>query len=175
MKRYFVPRHSPVRRKRGCGGSTVIEFVLAGIPMFFVLLSMFELSRGLWTYHSLGYAVREGVRYASFHGKGCTSPNTCSVTIGQITSVILTAGPGLDADQVNVTFTPASGSTSSGTITSQLTSTTVWPPSGANAPGQTVKIAVKYPFQTFLGILWKQSVGQQTFYLAASSSEPIQF
>jgi hypothetical protein len=66
----------------------MLEFVLIGIPVIFVLISIFEIARGMWTYHTMAYAVREGVRYASVHGKGCASPNTCQVTIGQITSVI---------------------------------------------------------------------------------------
>ena len=101
----------------------MVEFVLAGIPVIFVLISIFELSRGMWTYHTMAYAVREGVRYAAVHGKGCASPHTCQVTIGQITSVIKAAGAGLPPSTTVVTFTPASGSASSATMTSQLTST----------------------------------------------------
>src|SRR5947209_18521445 len=119
-----------IRGKRaGRRGSTQLEFVLVGIPMIFILISIFEMARGIWTYETLAYAVREGVRYAGMHGKGCASPNTCQVTIGGITSVIRAAGVGLDAGSVVVTFTPATGSASSGTMTSQLSSSTVWPPS----------------------------------------------
>jgi hypothetical protein len=88
--------------------------------------------------------------------------------------VIQSAGL-LDQDAVTMTLTTATGGTTSGTMSSQLASTTVWPPSGANTPGQHVKIAVKYPYQSFLGILWNGASGSQTIYLSASSSEPIQF
>lgn len=147
--------------------------------MIFVFLSVFEVSRGMWIYHTLAYAVREGTRYASMHGSGCASPNTCQATIGQITTVIQSAGVGLDPNATRVTFTPASGSSSSDTITNQLANTAVWPPTGANAPGQSVKISVKYPFRTFLAIFWPGS-GSGTndsgvFYLPATSSERIQF
>src|SRR5260370_17206566 len=120
------------RRKRK--GNAMLEFVLVGIPVIFVLISLFEISRGMWTYHTMAYAVREGVRYATVHGKGCASPNTCQVTIGQITSVIQTAAIGLPASTTTVTFTPASGSASSDTMTNQLTSTTLCPPSPSNPP-----------------------------------------
>jgi len=153
----------------------MLEFVLAGIPMMFVLISMFELSRGLWAYHSVGYSVREGVRYATFHGKGCLSPNTCSVTIGQISSVIKSAGSGLDPAAVTVQFTSAVGAVSSNTLANQLASTTVWPPAGSNSPGQNVKISMKYPFRSFLGVLWSGSSSNQIIYLPASSTEPIQY
>ena len=157
----------------------MLEFVLVGIPMIFILISGFEVARGMWTYETMAYAVREGVRYASMHGKGCASPNTCQVTIGQITSVIRSAGVGLDADAVQVTFTPASGSSSTGTMTSQLASSTTWPPATANSPGQFLKISVKYQFRTFLAIFW---VGDGAplndsgaFWLPASSTEAISF
>jgi hypothetical protein len=141
----------------------------------FVLISLFELSRGLWIYHTLAYAAREGTRYASFHGRGCNSPNTCSVTIGQITQVIKAAGLGLDRDAVTVTFTAADGSESGDTMTNQLSNTTAWPVASANGPGQIVKISLKYPFRTFLGALWSRGNTSQVLYLPASSTEAIQF
>jgi hypothetical protein len=157
----------------------MLEFVLVGIPMIFIIISVVEIARGMWTYHTMAYAVREGARYASMHGKGCASPNTCQTTIGGITSVIKSAGVGLDPGSVVVTFTPATGSASSDTMTNQLTSTTTWPPSGANTPGQNVKISLKYPFRTFLAVFW---VGagpplndSGVFYLPATSTEKIQF
>ena len=55
----------------------MLEFVLVGIPLIFVILSIFEIARGMWTYQTLAFAVREGTRYAIMHGKGCASPNTC--------------------------------------------------------------------------------------------------
>jgi Flp pilus assembly protein TadG len=157
----------------------MLEFTLVGIPMIFILLSIFEVARGMWTYQTLAYAVREGTRYAIMHGKGCASPNTCQVTIGNITSVIQAAGVGLEPSSVYVTFTPASGSASTDTMTNQLTSTTTWPPSGANIPGQTVSISAKYQFKTFLAIFWagagRPLNDSGSFWLPASSSEPVMF
>jgi hypothetical protein len=112
------------------------------------------------------------------HGKGCASPNTCSLTIGQIASYIQTAGP-LISSASTLTFTPASGSATSGTISSLSSSSTVWPPSAANAVGQTVQISVSYPFRTILAVFWvgagRPINDSQTFTLRASSAEPIQF
>jgi hypothetical protein len=147
--------------------------------MIFILISIFEMARGMWTYQTLAYSVREGVRYAIMHGKGCASPNTCQVTIGNITGVIQSAGVGLDPNAVYVTFTPASGSASTDTMTNQLASTTTWPPSGANTPGQTVAISAKYRFKTILAVFWagagRPLNDSGSFYLPASSSEAIQY
>jgi hypothetical protein len=156
----------------------MVEFVLAGIPVIFVMISIFELARGMWTYHTMAYAVREGVRYAAVHGKGCAAPRTCQVTIGQITTVIKNAGAGLPTSTTVVTLTPASGSASSDTMANQLTSSTVWPPSSANAPGQNIKIRVTYPFRTFLAVFWTGAGrvnDSGVFNIGASSSAPIQF
>ena len=157
----------------------MLEFVLVGIPMFCIFLSIMEVARGLWSYHTVAESVREGVRYAAMHGKGCASPNTCQVTIGNITGVIESAAVGIDPTAVTLTFTPASGSISSGTMATQASSTTTWPPSGANAPGQNVAISAKYTFRTFLAVFWagdgRALNDSGVFYLPASSTEPIQF
>jgi Flp pilus assembly protein TadG len=166
-------------RRRSLKGNTMLEFVLVGIPMIFIFISVFEVARGMWTYHTLAYAVREGTRYASMHGSGCVAPNTCHVTIGQIAGVIQAAGVGLDPSAVKLTFTPASGTASTDTMAIQAASTTTWPPAGANAPGQNVKIVAIYPFKTFLAVFWagagRPLNDSGVFYLPASSTEPIQF
>ena len=36
-----------------CGGQSLVEFTLVGIPLIFVLISVFEISRGMWMYHTL--------------------------------------------------------------------------------------------------------------------------
>ena len=160
-------------------GSSILEFTLVGIAMIFIIISFFEMARGMWTYQTLAYAVREGARYVTVHGKDCAAPNTCQVTIGQITSVIKSAGVGLDPNATTLTFTPASGSATSDTITNLLASNTTWPPSAANGVGQNVKIAVNYPFRTVLAIFWvgdgRPINDSQVFNLSASSTEPVQY
>src|ERR1051325_6804549 len=98
------------RRSGEHGGSSFLEFVLVGVPVIFVLFSTFEMARGMWSYHSLAYAVREGTRYAIVHGSDCaSSPNSCTVTIANIASVIKKAGVGLDGSALSLTFTPNTG------------------------------------------------------------------
>jgi hypothetical protein len=143
------------RRSREHGGSTFLEFVLVGVPVIFVMFSTFEMARGMWSYHSLAYCVREGTRYATVHGASCSStPNSCAVTVGQIATVIKTAGVGLDASALSLTFTPSTGSAITCTMTNCLTNTTQWPPSGANAIGMTVQISANYPFRSGIAFLW---------------------
>lgn len=166
------------RRARSRRGSTLLEFTFAGICVAFTLISIFEVARGMWVYQMEAYAIREGVRYASVHGSGCASPNTCSVTVGTIASYIQTAGPLIDPTST-LTFTAASGTPISGSMTSLKTNTTTWPPSGSNTAGQTIQISISFPYKTVLAMLWTGAgpplTDVQTFHMKASSSEPIQF
>ena len=167
------------RRRPGTKGVAILEFSLIGIGLIFVVISFFEVARGMWIYHTMAYAVREGARYASVHGKNCAAPASCLVTVSQIAAVVKSAGPGLDPDNTTLTLTPAAGSATTDTITNLLGNTgTDWPPVAGYAPGQPVKISATYPFRTFLALFW---MGQrtlndsQTFQLGASSTELIQF
>src|SRR5579872_7508857 len=118
------------RRTGEHGGSTLLEFVLIGIPLLFVTFSVAEVARGMWSYHTLAYSVREGTRYTIVHGSGCsTSPNSCSATIATIAGKIQSAGIGLDRNKLNLTFTPNTGSATTCLLADCLTNTTVWPPS----------------------------------------------
>ena len=74
----------------------MLEFTLVGIPSLFLLISIFEISRGMWTYHTLTRAVNVGVRYASLHGQGCSSNGySCGITVRDVAGKIAAAAPGL--------------------------------------------------------------------------------
>ena len=57
-------------------GNATIEFTLVGIPLVFVLISTIEMARGMWIYHTLAYAVKEGTRYAVARGQNNPTPTT---------------------------------------------------------------------------------------------------
>jgi len=171
-------------RRARARGATILEFTLIGIGMIFVFLSFFEVARGMWIYQTMAYAVREGARYASVHGKDCAPPYTpnpgCQVTVSQIAAVIKTAGPGIDPNNTTVALTDANGTATSDTLANLIANypTTNWPPSTAYSPGQTVQVKATYPFRTFLAMFWVggHPLGDsQVFKLGASSTETIQF
>jgi len=161
-------------------GSSMLEFTLVGIPIIFILISTFELSRGMWNYHTLAYAVKEGTRYASVHGVNCsTSPNTCTVTIAQITQHILDAGIGLPSTQLRLTFTYTGGTTTC-QANNCLTNNTVWPPAPGNAVGSDIQIDGSVPFQSAISMFWPGAVQGNgitfgTFNFPASSRDTVQF
>lgn len=168
-------------RGRSQKGSAMVEFTLAGIASIFLMISTFEISRGMWNYHTLAYAVREGARYASFRGKGCTNPgNSCSVTVGNIANQIASAAIGVPADQVNVTLmTPSGATTLCSPLNSCFPNVTVWPPatSNDNAPGGSITISAQYTFQSALAVFWPGAPSPKfgTIVFPASSTQIIMF
>ncbi|MCL5742818.1 MAG: pilus assembly protein [Acidobacteria bacterium] len=159
-------------------GSAALEFTLTGVPLIFVLISTFEMARGMWIYHTLAYAVKEGTRYASVHGKNCvTAPNSCSVTLGQVAARIRDNGTGLEPDRLNLTFTTSAGSQSC-LLQDCLASGTVWPDAPGNAAGMDITISALYPFRSFLCLFWPGAGAvnfSDVYNFPASSREKIQF
>jgi len=169
------------QRSRRRRGNSLIEFTLVGIPLIFALISIFEIARGMWIYHTLAYAITEGTRFASVHGINCsTSPNSCSTTIAGIAGVIQYVGVGLQPDLLTLTFTTNSGTSTSCTLQDCLANYTTanWPPANANLPGMDVVISASYPFSSAIAMFWPgtgRGVVFPTFQLPATSRERIQF
>ncbi|MFB3826745.1 MAG: TadE/TadG family type IV pilus assembly protein [Bryobacteraceae bacterium] len=164
-----------MRRRKG---STVVEFTLVGVPLMFVLLGTFEMARGIWTYHTFSYAVKEGTRLAVVHGANCyVAPNNCPLTVGQIADRIRRSAVGLDQNETTLTFTSQNGGSITCLMPNCLRNTTTWPPANSNNPGLDVQISGLYPFQTMVAMFWP-GAGQMragTFQMPASSRERIQF
>ena len=186
-------------------GATTIEMTFVGIPLIFILISVFEISRGMWMYNTAATAVREGVRFATVHGVNCVFtggiPNQCDVTANDIVRVIRTGlgngsthslnyGPtgagsvGLVETTTDLTFTSASG-----TLTCKLDGSTgacnsQWPPgppafpnANDNAVKQFITISIKAPFRSAISMFWPGSRPMQfgATNLSASSSDTMQF
>jgi Flp pilus assembly protein TadG len=143
-----------LRNRKEHGGTSLVEFTLVGIPMIFLLVSTFEISRGMWTYHTLAYGVKEGTRYAAVHGLTCaTAPNTCTVTVAQVAQQVQNATAGLLSSQMNLTFTSLGG-TFTCTLANCLTNNAVWPAAPGNAIGSNIEIDATYPFQSAIAMFW---------------------
>jgi len=142
-------------RKQRQRGSAMIEFTLVGIPMIFLLISIFEMSRAMWNYHTLAFAIREGTRYAVVHGSGCsTDPrNSCQATVAQVARRIQDAGIGLDASELTLTFT-SSGNSIKCTLNACLGTATNWPEAPKNTPGNAIAISGSLPFQSAMAMFW---------------------
>jgi hypothetical protein len=178
----------PVVRRRGSRGNSLIEFTLVGIPLFFVLLSTFEMARGMWVYHTLAYTAKEGTRFVITKGNDCAvNPNSCAVKLQDVAKKIQYAGLGLDPTQLQVRFVSLTRTIGYETLQTALNDTTTyWPanaPGSASAdigadPGQDLEIDIKYPFRSAIAFFWPGAgpgFTFGTFTLPASSKEQIQF
>jgi Flp pilus assembly protein TadG len=183
------------RRHRSLGQS-LVEFTLVGIPIVFVLISIFEISRGMWMFHTLAYAAKAGIRYATVHGFNCTqSPNACSVTIGPysnntadcttvppssnltLATVIWCAGVGLDPDTTQLTFTDGLGVKTTCYLSACTATPNPWPPASANLVGYTISVQITAPFKSALAMFWPgaRPVSFTQTLFPASSSDTIKF
>jgi Flp pilus assembly protein TadG len=175
-------------RKLRQGGQSLLEFTLVGIPVMFLLISIFEVSRGMWTYETLSHAVKQGVRYAIVHGVNCTkngnncpvnlgpATGVCNNTNGTIAEVIQCAGVGLDPATTTVTFTSAQGTL--GPYNLNAVPATPWPPTNGNQSGQPITIEIRTTFRSAIAMFWpgaKPVRSASTFILPASSSDHVQF
>jgi Flp pilus assembly protein TadG len=166
-----------MRRQRG---SVTVEFSLVGIPLIFALISIVEMSRGMWIYHNQTYAVSQGVRYAVVHGAACAkNGNTCTTTVAAISTVLANNGLGLAPSQWNLTLVSASGSNNvtCHPLSNCLSNATVWPPSPDNTEGSSVAISSSYPFSSALCMFFPGAtpVHFGTYNLPAYSKQIIQF
>jgi hypothetical protein len=163
------------KRRRG---SSLLEFTFVSIPLIFALISIAEVSRAAWTYHTMAYAVNEGARYVIVHGKGCTTGgNTCGATVSSVTLQIARAATGLDPSGFNVTLYSANGSVSCTPLEYCVTNMSAWPPSGDNGPGTDIRIAGSYAFTSSLAMFWPGSSGVTfaNFNFPAYSRQSIQY
>jgi hypothetical protein len=156
----------------------MVEFTLYGIPAVFLLISIVEISRGMWTYHNLNYGLNVGARYVSLHGSGCTtSPYSCGIKVQDVANRIASATMGIPSDAMNVTLTSNAGSKPCNPLSSCQTDTTAWPPASANAPGNEILITGTYTFRSALSMFFPGSSPVQfaVTKLNASSRQVIQW
>ncbi len=182
------------RAKKTRRGNATLEFTLVGIPLIFVLISTFEMARGMWLYHTLAFAVKEGSRYAAVKGRGyvdntgadCASPPyTNCPTVAAIAARVRDMGVGLDPAEMSVTFTAGSGGATTShscpdksRLSDCLNDTAQWPPAAMNVPGMEVGVSATYPFRSAIAMFWPGAdvVGPfPTFHLPANAVEEIQF
>ncbi len=166
-----------MRNKRR--GATTVEMTLVGIPIIFTLICIFEISRGMWIYHTLAYSVKSGVRFAIVHGRNCigggTNPNNCSKTISDVATQIKNSAIGPVPAKTMLTFSPGNAGAAStqcylaapganppfGSYSACSTFNTAWPPddgSGTlNGVGKRIRIDIATPFPTALSMFWPGS------------------
>lgn len=173
---------SPSPRRRSTeAGSSLVEFTLVGIGLVFVLISIFEMARGMWIYHTLAHTSKEATRFLIVHGRECQKRAGCQAlsSTAELAARIRYHGIGLLPEQLDVQVyqngTQVLGSAGGYVKLNTMTATTPWSTS-ADA-GRSVQVGLRYPFRSALAMLWP-GAGKVNFTLTnlgAFSWDTIQF
>jgi Flp pilus assembly protein TadG len=117
-------------------GQALVDATLAMIPFLMLLFGVIELALGLYTYHFISYAAREGTRYAIVRGSSCTSvAEGCPATQASIQSYVKGLGFVNPNRYVYVKTTWSAG-----------TQTTCSPSTTCNNPGNLVTVSIQYQY-----------------------------
>lgn len=177
-------------RNTGRRGSSLLEFTLIGIPLMFVLISIFEVSRGMWMYHTVAHAVKQTSRFIIVKGENCIATgNACGVTVQRIAEEFRDASVGLPPAETNLTISVlgdqrncaplenclAGGSSPDKAVAWPTVQSPALPGSGR---GQNLTVRATVPFRSALTLFWPGAgpVGTMgAFLLGSNSTEKIQF
>jgi Flp pilus assembly protein TadG len=165
-----------MRGSRWRRGNALVEFSLAAIPLIFIQISIVEICRGMWDYHSLAQAVKAASRSAATRGAGCATSG-CAITVGQIATTISAYAVGMPASSLNVTLTSNAGTVSCSPLSTCTSNSSVWPPSGGNSVGSDIVISGSYNFSSVLMMFVPGTGGMQFsgVTLTATSRQPLLF
>jgi len=170
----------------------MIEFTLVGIPVIFLLLSIFELSRGMWIYVTVAHSIKEAARYAIVHGNDCTiAPNNCRIQVRQIATRLNQSAVGLvPTDFTNIQLISATRTVTCPTLQACLdagaTGDTYWPTAAPGVAtvdvgsirGADLEIRGSYRFRTSMSMFWPGAGAVGPFgliNLGANAKERIQY
>jgi len=151
---------------------------MTGIPLIFIIISIVEISRGMWIYDTLANAVESTTRDLAVRGYDCsTYVTSCAQTIGGYASDFNKWAIGLDPSQVVVVFTSATHSVTCNPLNSCYSNSTAWPPSGDSARNLDIWISASMPFNSALGmfIFGSTPVSFGKFNFSAKSHQQILF
>jgi Flp pilus assembly protein TadG len=146
---------SYTKRRRNSGGSTVLEFALAGIPMIFTFIGIVSMGLTMWTYQSLAYASKEVNRYIAVHGTHCSSgTNSCNLTVGNVATAAETYAIGLSPSTLHMTLTSPSTSYTCNPISSCTSNANAWPPAADSTVGTIIQVRLSYQYNSALAMVW---------------------
>jgi Flp pilus assembly protein TadG len=157
-----------MRSNKSRRGNSLIEFTFVGIPLMFALVSIFEISRGMWIYHTLAYSIKEGTRFAMVKGMNCRAPgNSCATSVAQVAQRIKDSGIGLDPSVLNVQMTSVTQTVTCNPLNTCLSQTTTyWPnssttgtPDLGSSVGRPLQMTASYRFTSAIAMFWPGAPG----------------
>jgi Flp pilus assembly protein TadG len=112
-------------------GAVIVETAISASLMLLLLLGIFDFSKALYAYHTIGAAAQMGARWAMVRGARCLDAS-CPATTATVKTFVQSVVPLLDPASVGVTTTWAT--------------TSLCAANPATAIGCKVSVTVTYPF-----------------------------
>ncbi len=145
-----------------------MEFPLVGIPLIFVMISVFEMGRGMWNYHTLQEAVKEGTRFSAVRGTDLVSyvpaceasggnPDSCGASVNGVAHTLASAAVGLPPQTWQATLIAPCQTVTCNPLNSCFGNTTTWPPTSCDSVGAVIEVQGLYQFQSALSMFWPGS------------------
>ncbi len=166
--------------RKPAAGSAQVEFALIAVFIIFILISIFDMARGLWINHTVAEAVRDGTRYAIVRGARYSNPITGvrlpEATLGAVKNVVLRSAVGLVPAQLTLKFYSGAGEIKCDPDCS-ASETSTWPPDGSATSGSEIGIHAEYPYNSMVVMFFPGAKGVQfgKFILGSTARERIVF
>jgi Flp pilus assembly protein TadG len=159
-------------------GSLMLEFALVGIPTIFLTVSSIETAMAMWQYHTLEECAAAGARAVITHGADCAG--SCTVTVGNVITKVVTTGVGLDDTKLTIKLVSASTSPTGTTYSparSYLSNSTTFPPTADAVVGDDITVTVSYKVTNPFVMYWPGAglVTDGSYTLGATSRQRILF
>jgi Flp pilus assembly protein TadG len=130
-------------RRRRQGGNQLVEVSLIFLPLFAILLALFDFSLALFLRATMQNAVREGVRYAVTYQTASGLCQDASIKATVKTAAVGFLSATADESKIKVRFYDPSN------LGVEVTG------SNSNAPGNVVEIAVEGYTWSWIAPLWR--------------------
>jgi hypothetical protein len=125
-----------------------------GIFILFGMISIFDIARGLWMYHTLAQAVRDGTRYAIVHAGRNVNPSTNvrlpGSTLADVLAVVRRSAIGIVPEELTLRFESAAGVITCDPNCPGGALGQSWPPDGAAAANLEIQIQAIYPYRSLV-------------------------
>jgi hypothetical protein len=153
----------------------MLEMVLTTVPLLFVLISVIEMSIGMWQYHTLAGTVNSVIRTAAVHGAGCAG-QTCATTVDTVSRAIAGKAIGVPPGSMNVTLTSSASTVNCNPVSNCYGNNNYWPSlSGNTATSTDISISASYQFTPPI-VLWftgSRQVRFGTVTFSANATQPV--
>jgi Flp pilus assembly protein TadG len=148
-------RHAGNRR-----GNSLLEFTLCAVPLLFAVLSLAQMSMGMWYYHSIAAAVKVTARTATTRGKYAAAAGRV-LSVGDTARLLARNAIGLAPEKLNARFQSNTTTLDCNPVSTCYANAGNWISLSGNDIGTDVTVTASYPFTAPIPMWVPQAGGVQ--------------